>query len=136
MKRRRAALRSSSIGVVALFVLAQASGFAHQFVVKHTVCAEHGELVHVADMAHPGETAAAQSTARRPSLASSNAAETHGHDHCLALVPRREKAVLGAAQPTVANAGVGKPLRHDRPTEVRGTQVALYRLAPKNSPPA
>lgn len=103
----------------------------HHALFKHAVCAEHGELVHVA--AHDDDGAAAPSGATEILAAG---ADEDAHDHCR-LPPGTQQpaaepdaaALLGIASPP-CGAGV---LSRD---ENLPNSIPLLALAPKQSPPS
>jgi hypothetical protein len=100
----------------------------HQILVKHVLCAEHGQLVHASAHAQLDHSGAEQ--------ALWVSSEPHGdHDHCThcSVAPQ----VTQAATPTVASPSDSGDGDQSDPTviaEVR-TSAARYRLAPKQSPP-
>lgn len=139
--RVSASFRALSVSVACFLVLSQISSFLHFFVVQHTVCPEHGELVHAA----PGDLVAATSPDPLPQ-SRDNAVDTakssrssdanHGHDHCMVCAQRREHATL-ARSPAVVPPSLGAKLAvaRDRGARILSS-VPLYLIAPKNSPPA
>jgi len=122
--------------LVALFYVTQhLSAIAHFVAVRHVVCSEHGELVDV-----EASSSAASARKRLPSseldAPKSSSHSDHGHDHCGVLAhfrPHLSAPVFAgvplrsAAVPDVAIAS-----RESSPT----LAIPIYRLAPKNSPPA
>lgn len=121
--------RVAGLTLAALFVLGQGALFAHQLLVPHQACAEHGgELIHVGSSPAPLFDAAAWLAAPAP-------AAPHGHDHCLAFTSRR--AELGPAiQSSTASVcvdGAAVAARQGRHPAV--AREVLLRLAPKSSPP-
>jgi hypothetical protein len=126
---------STALAVVCLLgpIVAQ----AHMLLVQHATCAEHGELVHLDGVNGDsvGTDATASSDLTTVSSASLEDAKPHGHDHCAAASARRIQAPVDRPQlnlPAAASA-TAAPFDLDAPS---GAPVALYRLAPKNSPPA
>jgi hypothetical protein len=125
------------LAVASLCLTAQALALVHLFAVRHVRCAEHGEMVHV----EPHQTAREQAThaleetlAHDVARAAGQAMEAHQDDHCLALSERRDLRTH-AVQPIVSPPPTLRELtyRHRAPSIVAR---ALYRLAPKISPPA
>ena len=126
--------------VGSLLLLAQLAGSLHLALTAHHLCLEHGELVHDAEAAAPkvaGHGSALPADLQAGISACPDVAETASeqHDHCAVQLFRRSVLAsplqrLGAAPAVVA-------LRPLRPL-VRwvGVQAALFRLAPKHSPPA
>ncbi|HRC54743.1 MAG: hypothetical protein IPI49_03540 [Myxococcales bacterium] len=125
------------VAIAALCVAGQAFALVHLFALHHVRCAEHGDLLHIegegarrdldlaAELAR--ETAAAVSASGLPFAA-------HQGDHCTALTERRDLrsavAVVRWDLPPLASQGQPCWRTPDR------TSRALYRLAPKISPPA
>jgi hypothetical protein len=121
-------------------LLAQLSSLADLALFRHVVCPEHGELVHLEEEAGfaPGLTAPASSRAQ-VDLAIATKSEGRAdnrHDHCSLAVHRREistesrtKTPAFEVGPTLAAAQIAEhaPCPSAEP---------IFRLAPKNSPPA
>lgn len=131
------------LAVASLCLLAQAFALVHLFAVRHVRCAEHGDMVHVesghAD--HAGHAAAAgervspAADLREVLRASGLAIEAHQDDHCMALSERRalrtfEIVAVVSTPPELL--GELTFVSQAPPRVAR----ALYRLAPKVSPPA
>ncbi len=115
-----------ALALVAL--IAQASGFTHYVLVRHATCPEHGELVHAT------EGSPATHADEAPGLRAS-ASGADGHDHCVFSCLRRERTALGElgrAVPLPLSAEHGAGFEHDAPPP---PSIALFLLAPKNSPP-
>jgi hypothetical protein len=74
-------------------VVAQLTGFAHLALVPHSVCAEHGELIHSehgsSAVPSPAPVAAGQALVS----AAHQSEGAHSHDHCASVAARRERAV-------------------------------------------
>lgn len=110
----------------AVFLGGQLSASIHLATETHTVCAEHGEIVH-------GEVHAAGEPGDGPGV---GAAEDHEHDACLvAVAPRTPVA-------TVATITIDEPLaRAAAAPDTPSLQAPLllaerrYHFAPKQSPP-
>jgi len=135
----RRKVHSSSLAVVlaSVTLAAQISSVAHMALVRHAICPEHGELIHPDELG--GSAGAPRALAKPDATAIQSAPQlptVHGHDHCLLASYRRQRIIPAAG--TVALVAptpmVGDScLVADAP---RPALVALYRLAPKNSPPA
>ncbi len=104
----------------------------HLSVVRHTVCAEHGELIEVEQQAAPARASplALALTSRDAGLA-----DPHAHHHCDAASQRvaptlRPDQARDLAQ-TIAD-GTPAVQVHRSACE---PHIALLRLAPKASPP-
>jgi hypothetical protein len=129
---RRGRFRGLSFAVAWFCLGVQAVGIAHLAVVRHTTCLEHGELIH-AGPSSPSKAAAATETGARLATAALPAL-TDGHDHCLACATRRA-VVADRAVSSVAVGPEGASSAPALPTAPGGSG-ALFRLAPKTSPPA
>jgi hypothetical protein len=123
--------RVVAAAVAALCLAAQLAIVAHAALVEHVRCPLHGDFVHPGshhdDHAHhaPGD---------RPSAVPVDEHHDGEHEHCAVLAHRRE------APPAVAPLDVasdelgwlGPPALRSVP---RAAAVALFRVAPKHSPP-
>ncbi len=111
-----------------VFVGSQLAQLAHLVVVPHAVCPEHGHVVH-------GSEAGAESPSDGLSLGAAQV--EHDHDTCLLqAVPRQTGLVSGAAAgspPPTPAAATPEPLI---PVLATRATEGLYRLAPKQGPPA
>jgi hypothetical protein len=120
--------RSGVVAAVAFFasLVAQFGIVAHMGLVRHEVCADHGELVE-------REAGAPAAPAAPHSL------PTADHDHC-PLVANPGQAPAPALH--VVDVGVVPPLtlealaRTGVPPTMSQTSLALLAVAPKTSPPA
>ena len=130
--------RACAAGLALLAALGPLLGLAHAEAVRHATCAEHGELIEAASASaeighdHDGlpEDAASAQTDRGV------AGKGHQHDHCALAQHSRDRAAQ--PQPTAPSApacGAQGCTGLDE-TELRLARAALYRLAPKGSPPA
>jgi hypothetical protein len=113
------------VAAAAAFALVAASvvSLAHRVEERHEVCAEHGELIHVGN----GWVEATPADA----LVESDAGTEHG-EHCLlASVVQSTLEIEGASLAMVPPPDA----LEIAPAAVAVARGALYRLAPKNSPP-
>lgn len=115
---------------LATFVAGQLASVAHAALVRHAVCADHGEAVHVSS------AEAAEVPAHRDdtdAVSGSEPAPADDHEHCSVACERRALARPGSRASIAGHGG-------DAPRPLRDAQVppaiAIYRLAPKSSPPA
>jgi len=137
----RRTLHRAALALALVAACGQFLSISHLLLVQHTVCAEHGELIHLE--AGPGSFRRgghgvhgerdAASSAYRPDGGGENA---DPHDHCLVSVLRRETlAVHPAASawlpPMRTQRGVGA-FENETATP---RAVAILDLAPKSSPP-
>ena len=120
--------RQATLAVTLLVLASLGMALVHDLLAQHAVCVEHGELV---------ELGKGPATAARPDgTVSSDAAEVSagGHEHCAMLAQRRGQAPLPAPAviAVVPRSAFSSPeaSRSEAPP-----QVALVRLAPKQSPP-
>lgn len=115
--------------LVTAFLGGQLIGLVHQSTERHAVCPEHGELIH--DRAVAGPAAARGSEAR--GLPES---PRHEHDPCELAVASRERVHRPPAAPLCLTPDL--PRRQPAPPSARegSASLALYRTAPKTSPPA
>lgn len=127
--------RSARTAIATLCLAAQAWALAHLLVIRHEVCAEHGDAVHAADVvpeaSHPPAAPGADPDASAYRGSQREAAEDH-HDHCTWLSEHRADRGAPTAlttAPPIAGEALAAPAAP--PSTVR----ALYRLAPKISPP-
>jgi len=125
--------------VLALAGLAgQASDLPHWLLVPHRTCDEHGELVHAeAGSSHVAGSSRTSAMDRPELWRVANAPASHGsHDHCILSFLRHETTSPGGpggAVPVASPPRAPVWLAHeDTPLPL----VALYLIAPKNSPPA
>jgi hypothetical protein len=119
-----------------LVVVAQLGAALHLVAVRHDVCPLDGELVeHRTGQVHAhAHGAASERLPRASGLETLEAA--HGHEHCVLTALRRERATVvlsavGYVFPT--DSGLALVLTDGSP---RQAQLAVHRLAPKQSPPA
>lgn len=136
---RTSTARYSAAALAALFLLGPIMGYAHLLLVRHAQCPEHGELVHLGEAAVAPEGDIGLES-NRPGAAtdvvgSGHQSENHGHDHCDLVATRKAQAPLHAAGPALQAAATPSPHPIDD-GPLAGSQIAIYRLAPKNSPPA
>jgi hypothetical protein len=135
--RLSGAFRALSVSVAFFVVLSHLASFLHFIVVSHSLCPEHGELVHASAGHETAEVAASASERVRGQVVerSSDVVDNDGHDHCELWSERREHAVLRRASSIAPpDLGSGLTLVRDRGARLLSS-VPLYVLAPKNSPP-
>ena len=130
--------RSSALALAALAIVAQLSGYVHLAFVEHTRCAEHGELV---DRGGGGSLSleAGVATVATPFArvhSSSEAEHGHGHDHCLLSPFRRDRTpIVSALHASSIEGNTANEAAFAACAAPRPTAIAVFRLAPKNSPP-
>lgn len=130
--KARPVLRRYSAALAVVLLSGYVSGVAHFARVTHGLCAAHGEAIHIKDPP-AGHTHVAREglgfTGDEPLT------ESHDHDHCVVALAANEHTLAAAPHgvPSMALA----VLRELPPFADVGTSAdrALYRLAPKLSPP-
>lgn len=133
-RRARGALRALALLVAALSFFQQTSTSLHFALVRHAICPEHGDVVHVGE-SHVSEFPAEAARDSDGPIADRHDETEHGHEHCVALSTQRS-----GADPRAHSLRL-EALRWSTPSEVRDATVAehpavaLLLLAPKNSPP-
>jgi hypothetical protein len=116
------------------FVLSSLIGLVHEANTKHVRCAEHGEMMH-------GDQAATTRAAMRPPAPGSVVHDTtvatiHRHEHC-ALTSTTRDSRVELRPPAIVPAPLAISDVADAPARVAAAhRGALYRTAPKTSPPA
>ncbi|MAE70249.1 MAG: hypothetical protein CME06_07240 [Gemmatimonadetes bacterium] len=111
-----------------LMLWAGIGGSLHYSVVPHTRCADHGEIVH-------GEEAAphAPRIAGLGILPDEPRESDHEHEHCVFTQAERARIARALAEQRAAHPSALAPCA-DTHTRQFNT-LALFRLAPKHSPP-
>jgi len=132
-RRNAGARRARGVLLAAVLVASQASAWFHAVGISHVACLEHGEAIHGRVL--PAVDAQATRAGDQGTLVADLAAAA-GHDHCAnaALLRWRDVALtapvaLSAFVPTTGPAPFAAA-----PTAAPAS--AVYRLAPKTSPPA
>jgi hypothetical protein len=135
-RRPRTAARFVASAAALVLVAAQFGSYAHLLVTRHQLCAEHGELVESHD-GPPAPAVVSVEAAGGSRLApSSRTATGHQHEHC-AMAPHRRERIVGTERHQILSAvqPTGSGHRWAVATVV-AARDAVYRLAPKTSPPA
>jgi hypothetical protein len=123
--------RAAASAIALALLVAQATGFLHLALAPHETCPEHGELIEQAAPPSPSSVAVAPAGT---TVRGVPRAHLHAHDHCLAALGDADAAVAQSSfelPPVVERLG---PAAQVVIVSARGPP--LYRLAPKNSPPA
>ncbi len=135
--RQRLHSAAIAITVLAGVLLCAPPSLLHFVLVKHFVCAEHGELVDRGE-AHASEqprARAEQSKASGPALRATPV--SHDHEHCSLSAAARENLALVAPADVIVRALA--PLSDELGSAPCGDAVRadeVLRVAPKTSPPA
>ena len=128
--RQTERMRRRAMVLAGFVLLGQLASILHFALVHHTICPLDGEVVD----AHPGERHAL-SDRPDPSAAPSNSSEhEHGHEHCVFAWFHRNLPAWVPAAPAVTP--VVQQGTTTAPDQAHRPQLALHRLAPKQSPPA
>jgi hypothetical protein len=129
---RRAAARPAVLLTALVCIGAHASSFAHLIAVRHVSCPSHAEeMIHAAG---DGAAGAPASGGRSVEAWSSGAAVSAVEDHCLAVGLDRRATAVAPPEALAAPAPNLEPsFAWHRPPAAPA--VALFRLAPKTSPP-
>ena len=131
---RRQRRSRTAVAAAVLCLLAQVFATVHLVVVRHEVCADHGEVVHAGgDHGDAPAGAAGTGDATIQARAAADAGHGDDDDHCRLLTERR--AAGGGGSPSLhATPGVIEA-KAAMPESLPARTSALYRLAPKISPP-
>jgi hypothetical protein len=120
--------------LLAFFVFGQAYGIVHRALVPHVVCPIDGELAHGEHGSCASEGAWLETTEREgPSLVAAESGEEHA-DHCSLTTPHKQRRLL--LDPIALQVEPPVPQRAVQfPPDSRPTAIAVFRYAPKQSPP-
>lgn len=124
--------KAVAVAVSASFGLALLANLDHEAVGQHEVCA-HGQRVHTSPGPH--DVAPDRATAGVTRDSSQTSDRSHAHDHCMLSEMSRERVALpSAATVALAPPSTG-PTRALASVDHSARGRAVYRLAPKSSPP-
>jgi len=113
------------------FVLASLFGILHEAATAHARCAEHGELIH-----RDATVASTEGPTNAATLGELRTEAIPGHEHCSLTSATRESRLV-PRPPAIAPAPVASSaVVAATPRAVPARGGALYRTAPKTSPPA
>ena len=112
----------------AVLVCAELAPAGHALLVRHVVCAEHGEATHATA---PDDGAVAPPDDARSAVASTTASDDE-HEHCR-MVVLRGRAAHSHSELAVRLAP--PPALLDPSRDAAPPAIAVFRLAPKSSPP-
>lgn len=123
------------LALFAAFSVLAPAELVHFALVQHVVCADHGELVHESAAPHAAPQATAERSDKSGPAVHADAV-AHDHEHCSFAATSREALALPPAHAvlTLASATSSEPIRAFSTAAAPGE--ALFRLAPKTSPPA
>jgi hypothetical protein len=134
MIRQQRTIAVLRLAAVAVFLGGQLGAYAHDAFVQHRVCAEHGVLEDVAG-GHGSEALPVVPETARHTIVSAGSDSSGKHDHCGVDSVTREPT----CQPSdtrVVTLAPEQAAPHAGALEVGITAGVIYRLAPKQSPPA
>jgi hypothetical protein len=133
----RVALRATTAIAVCAWLIGQGSTLAHLALVRHSLCAEHGDFVdangpeHAA--AHPHRAGFEPCTA----VAADDAQTVEREDaHCSVVGSRPDRSALALIAARTIDPACAAPIADAPRKTPRVYANARYRLAPKTSPPA
>jgi hypothetical protein len=135
--RRRLRPYWAQAALASVFVVGQLLGTLHFALVQHVICPEHGEMAHAARVADPSDWVAASapgSAARVEPGRSRSYSTVEDHVHCLLQAARRDLATRTRVPSPVVTEGLCA-LGHQLLVAHPADESALFRLAPKHSPP-
>lgn len=113
------------------FVFASLLGVLHEATTIHVRCAEHGELIH-RDATIANTAGAAGDTVLRDGRAGA----APSHEHCTLTSATRESRLVPRSPAVVSVPVAISKLVAPVPRATAARGAALYRTAPKTSPPA
>lgn len=118
-----------SAAILLLFQLGLLLNWHHQAAFQHVVCAEDGELTHFAQAHEHGDDHCVD-----PEQQGEESSEEEDHEHCGLPSLGQASDVPGATYSLSFN-HLTLAVRLVEPSSAELEQVALFLLAPKNSPP-
>jgi hypothetical protein len=122
-------LAAASIAAVGF---AQFSASWHEMTVQHVRCAEHGELTHIASIAHHAPVP----TPRRDTIESADVGAIDGHDHCGFVFALRNAAPARVVRVAVRFAPPPAVVEQPAAPVPSTGRAFVLASAPKTSPPS
>lgn len=119
--------------LLVLFGSSQALPGLHHALVRHTVCAEHGELTHARHDSHPAQ---AEVEADSAAITAPDEEGGHGHGHCSFAALGAEPCPQLPPAPLERGATAGFATTPPRSEDRAHAALPLLSLAPKLAPPA
>jgi hypothetical protein len=123
---------------LAICLLLQLGEAAHFVLVRHAICAEHGDAIHVARTPGPGAHARSVGRERDRGLAVSSDERAPGdsHEHCPFTPHRARRALVAQAESERSMDAQLTAAAPPHSTPACSSPSALRLIAPKTSPPA
>lgn len=115
--------------VAVVYLGGNVGAFLHTTMERHVVCSDHGDLIHADSVQITPEIGQNQ--------LQKSAAHEAGHEHCATAHMMTFGREISESPTIVSNPYVIEPIVTPRlaATPIRGPTLAVYRLAPKTSPP-
>lgn len=126
----------SLTAILAALCLALPAQLVHFVLASHTVCVEHGELVHGPEAPRDGHMASAAGERQSETGVEGGTPSEHEHEHCRIAAQGRDRLCLERASCLLA-AGPDESFNRLAPcahARVRSSE-RVYLFAPKTSPP-
>jgi len=127
--------RVARLFALALIVLVGVSPIAssrHDLMVRHVVCAEHGELTH----AHSSSAHAAEPESGVTTVEGDSGAELDAHEHCASGALVRQRMHVSVIRPAVRYTPPPAVVREVRDALTDPGRAFVLASAPKTSPPS
>jgi len=132
---RSRSLRAAALGALLTLGGAQFGSIVHAVVAAHATCAEHGELIEAEAADAPAAPATGEGSGKE-SFQAGDTGAAHGHDHCRLALSAQPRATWQQAGRAVAQPAEVEPSAVLPPGQPLPARVAVWRVAPKSSPPA
>jgi hypothetical protein len=126
------------VWVAAISLLPMLSTYVHLLLVQHATCPEHGEIIDRPASASPDEATdrlMLLGSHARSAWSGMDSDDSHSHSHCTFVLNRRQvppsltSVTASIVPPVELHPGFAR-------LDVRPTsEIAVFRLAPKQSPP-
>jgi hypothetical protein len=121
---------------VALIVVGGFAELAHEVLVRHAICAEHGELIELSGAVRTSSEAEVRSAdTPRSSTVGAASDDQAGHEHCPVAFLAKGRTSLQLDVLPEACSEVGCVAGVVAPADREQGSVPLLLLAPKHSPP-
>lgn len=124
--------RLGSLAIAAALVAGQLAPAGHDLLVRHVVCAEHGERTHASSTGAGASDEELAPLASDALTAARDASRADEHEHCRTVV-LRGRGVRTHAEVAVRRAPPATATPFER--DPAPPSIAILRLAPKSSPP-